>query len=154
MLQLSIWQAKTILQHILHTRGIPARLISQFLNPCFSNIFGPWYIHSINGAFAQEFNREYFKFMLQLSPSAIASAGALPVITNALLEIVDRVVASAPMATVMAEWKGSQGRRRVELTLVCGAHWALTVLAGGQDSHWWGWRHWELLLTLVVNSNF
>ena len=121
-------EVQAILLHVSYTVLTCAvgTVTSQSFSPLFSKGFSLRHICRITG-FAPKSFREYPMLMLKLSTCAIAQTRTGTVITQTLLVVVDRVIATTLVATVMAHRERITGWGR--LTLVARCHGLFTVLA-------------------------
>ena len=108
--QLASIEAQAILHHISDTGFTRAegRVTPQSFSPFIGYGFSLWHFHRINRSLTPETTWEYPMLMLKLSACAIAQTSTVTVIAHALLEIVHRVVGSAPVTAVVAERERSQ----------------------------------------------
>ena len=108
--QLASSEAQAILLHISDT-GITraeGRVTPQSFSPFIGYGFSLWHFPRVNRSFTPECTWEYPVLVFKLSACAIAQTSTVTVIAHALLEIVHRVVSSAPVTTVVAERERSQ----------------------------------------------
>ena len=114
-------------------------------NPLLSKQFGPWpifrtdWLHRPTEAVGEEELP-----VLQLLIRAIALTGADLVRAETLKEVVDRVVTTAQVAAVVAQWEG----RRVHLTNTGGRGSLDTkVIFGGRGGLFRGFSLWVTLMS-------